>query len=121
MSPMAYFRAKRLSHVRTELRAMDRAWTTVREVALRWGFHHAGQFAQDYSRHYDERPCDTLLKQRAPRTAIVRRSGRTLVNASSPLRPDSLQEPSETPRAPSQVSSSVPRSCPGLPMEGRFH
>ena len=67
VSPMAYYKAKRLSRVRTELKAMDPASTTVREVALRWGFHHAGQFAHDYSRHYDERPSDTLLKRRAPR------------------------------------------------------
>jgi len=50
VSPMAYYKAKRLSRVRTELKALDPASTTVREVALRWGFHHAGQFAHDYSR-----------------------------------------------------------------------
>ena len=63
VSPMAYYKAKRLSCVRMELKTLGPTETTVREVALRWGFNHAGQFAQDYFRHYAERPSDTLLRR----------------------------------------------------------
>ena len=118
VSPMAYYKTKRLSRVRTELKALDSASTTVREVAQRWGFHHAGQFAQDYSRHYDERPSDTLLKRRAPRAAnLAVPPGRWLTRSSS-LRVESLQEPSGTPRAPSHGLFSVPSQLPGAP-DGR--
>jgi len=99
VSPMAYHKARRLSRVRTELKAMDPASTTVREVALRWGFHHAGQFAHDYSRHYDERPSETLLKQRAPRGANLDLATGDWLTRSSPLRLDSLQGPRGTTRA----------------------
>jgi len=86
VSPMAYYKAKRLNRVRSELKVLDPASTTVREVAQRWGFHHAGQFAHDYSRHYDERPSDTLLKRRSPRAAhLAGATGRWLTH-STPLR-----------------------------------
>lgn len=85
VSPMAYYKAKRLSRV-PELKALDSASTTVGEVARRWGFHHAGQFAQDYSRHYDERPSDTLLKQCAPRAANFAVPTGSWSTHSSPLR-----------------------------------
>ncbi len=88
VSPMAYYKAKRLSRVRTELKAMDPASATVREAALRWGFHHAGQFAHDYSRHYDERPSETLLRRRAPLAAnLTVTTGRWLTRSSSSALP----------------------------------
>ncbi len=113
VSPMAYYKAKRLSRVRTELKAMDPASTTVREVALRWGFHHAGQFAHDYSRHFAERPSDTLLKRCAPRAANRAVATGRWLTRSSALRPDPLQELSAIPRAPSHSLFSTPSQLPG--------
>jgi AraC family ethanolamine operon transcriptional activator len=42
MSPMAYFQAVRLNAVRQELKAATAGTASVREVARRWGFWHAG-------------------------------------------------------------------------------
>ena len=78
VSPMAYYKAKRLALVRTQLKALDPASTTVREVALRMGFQHAGQFARNYYLHYGERPSDTLLKGRLPARGSSRRSDQAL-------------------------------------------
>jgi hypothetical protein len=54
LSPKAYFRAFRLNAVRQELKtAPDTA--TVHEIAQRWGFWHAGEFAAAYRRS-DSKP-----------------------------------------------------------------
>jgi AraC family ethanolamine operon transcriptional activator len=59
LSPMAYFRAFRLNAVRQELKtAPDTA--TVHEIARRWGFWHAGEFAAAYRRLFGELPSQTL-------------------------------------------------------------
>jgi AraC family transcriptional regulator, ethanolamine operon transcriptional activator len=63
VSPKAYYRVKRLNRVRSELKVSDPAATTVSQVALRWGFHHSGQFSLDYKRQYGERPSETLLSK----------------------------------------------------------
>ena len=78
MSPIAYYKAKRLALVRSELKVLDPASTTVRMVALRMGFQHAGQFARDYYLHYGERPSETLLKGLCPSRCRSRRSDRAL-------------------------------------------
>jgi AraC family ethanolamine operon transcriptional activator len=59
LSPMAYFKASRLNAVRQELKAAP-AGTTVREIALRWGFWHTGEFAADYRRLFGELPSQTF-------------------------------------------------------------
>jgi AraC family ethanolamine operon transcriptional activator len=76
-SPMAYYKIKRLHLVRRALKHADPATTIVREVALSCGFRHQGQFARDYTRHFGERPSETLFSKKAgdpresdePRTA----------------------------------------------------
>jgi AraC family ethanolamine operon transcriptional activator len=64
MSPMAYFRAKRLNEVRHRLKAIDPAATTVHEVANRWGFWHTGEFAAAYQRLFGELPSATAKRTR---------------------------------------------------------
>jgi AraC family ethanolamine operon transcriptional activator len=60
LSPMAYFNACRLNAVRQELKAATANTATVREVAQRWGFWHAGEFAAAYRRLFGELPSRTL-------------------------------------------------------------
>jgi AraC family ethanolamine operon transcriptional activator len=60
LSPMAYFRAVRLNAVRQELKAAAAGAATVHEVARRWGFWHAGEFAAAYRRLFGELPSRTL-------------------------------------------------------------
>jgi len=81
VSPMAYYKAKRLALVRTQLKALDPASTSVRAVALRMGFQHAGQFARDYYLHYGERPSVTFLEGRLSARGSSRRSDQALVAA----------------------------------------
>jgi AraC family ethanolamine operon transcriptional activator len=81
VSPMAYYKVKRLALVRTQLKALDPASTTVRAVALRMGFRHAGQFARDYFVQFGELPSDTLLNGRLPAPGSSHRSDQALVAA----------------------------------------
>jgi AraC family ethanolamine operon transcriptional activator len=60
LSPMAYFKSSRLNAVRQELKAAPAGTTTVREIALRWGFWHTGEFAADYRRLFGELPSQTF-------------------------------------------------------------
>jgi AraC-like DNA-binding protein len=63
MTPMAFSKIKRLNRVRHELKASDPATTTIRAVALRWGFAHGGQFARDYQIQFGESPSRTLFER----------------------------------------------------------
>jgi AraC family ethanolamine operon transcriptional activator len=60
LSPMAYFQARRLNAVRRELKAASAGTATVREIALRWGFWHTGEFASAYRRLFGELPSQTF-------------------------------------------------------------
>jgi AraC family ethanolamine operon transcriptional activator len=60
LSPMAYFKTRRLNAVRQELKAAVGGTTTVREIARRWGFWHTGEFAADYLRLFGELPSQTF-------------------------------------------------------------
>jgi len=72
MTPMAYYKIKRINRVRQELKASDTATTSVGVVARNNGFYHAGQFAQDYLRQFGERPSQTLNRLRgAERTGAM--------------------------------------------------
>jgi AraC family ethanolamine operon transcriptional activator len=62
MSPMAYFRAKRLHQVRQRLKSMDPRATTIHEVANAWGFWHPGEFAAAYQRQFGELPSATVAR-----------------------------------------------------------
>jgi AraC family transcriptional regulator, ethanolamine operon transcriptional activator len=60
LSPKAYFNAGRLNAVRQELKAAAADTATVWEIAQRWGFRHAGEFAAAYRRLFGELPSRTL-------------------------------------------------------------
>lgn len=60
VTPLTYLRGVRLDAAHAELRASDPATTTVREIALRWGFAHLGRFSAVYSETYGELPSRTL-------------------------------------------------------------
>lgn len=61
-TPMSYLWEVRLRHAREELLAADPTRTTVTDVALRWGFLHAGRFAARYRARYGESPSATLRR-----------------------------------------------------------
>jgi len=62
VSTKEYLKARQLRAARRELVRQDPDGTQVREVALRWGFWHSSQFAQDYRRAFGELPSDTLRR-----------------------------------------------------------
>lgn len=61
-TPMNYLRDVRLRRVREELAASDPTTTSVTDVALRWGFLHAGRFAVQYRERFGEPPSATLRR-----------------------------------------------------------
>ncbi|QNP68974.1 AraC family transcriptional regulator [Streptomyces roseirectus] len=60
VSPMAYLREVRLDRAHHELTTADPSFTTVAEVAYRWGFGHLGRFAEKYRGRFGELPSETL-------------------------------------------------------------
>jgi AraC family ethanolamine operon transcriptional activator len=60
LTPMAYFKVRRLNAVRQALKEADPQSTTVHEIAQHWGFWHTGAFAADYRRLFGELPSETL-------------------------------------------------------------
>jgi transcriptional regulator GlxA family with amidase domain len=62
MTPSHYLRRMRLRAAHEELRTATDARVAVRDVARRWGFVHAGRFAQLYADQYGERPSETLRR-----------------------------------------------------------
>ncbi|WP_176786899.1 helix-turn-helix transcriptional regulator [Microbacterium sp. cf332] len=60
--PSTYLRRLRIEGAHHDLRAALAGSTTVREVALRWGFAHTGRFAQLYAAMYGEHPSHTLRR-----------------------------------------------------------
>ena len=67
-SPMAYWKALRLSAARRDLERARRG-TTVAAVAMRWGFFRLGNFSGDYRAMFGENPSETLHRAtgRVPR------------------------------------------------------
>lgn len=59
-TPMNYLREVRLRTVRAELVAADPTRTNVTDVAIRWGFLHAGRFSVQYRQRFGETPSATL-------------------------------------------------------------
>ncbi|MFO7191599.1 MAG: AraC family transcriptional regulator [Thermocrispum agreste] len=59
-TPMNYLREVRLRRVRAELEVSDPTQTNVTEVAMRWGFLHAGRFSVQYRKRFGETPSTTL-------------------------------------------------------------
>ncbi len=68
--PIAYLRRMRLNGARRELCAGSDV--TVSEVASRWGFLHFGRFSTDYQRAFDEKPSETLSKNRVIVNHVLR-------------------------------------------------
>jgi AraC-like DNA-binding protein len=63
VSPMRWLRELRMHRARQELLAAGPR-LHVTDVALRWGFHHLGRFAQEYREAYGETPAQTLAAAR---------------------------------------------------------
>ncbi|MXG91770.1 AraC family transcriptional regulator [Nocardioides flavescens] len=61
-SPMGYLRIVRMHAAQVALLSSDPGTTSVREVAARHGFLHAGRFAAAYQRTYGELPSATLRR-----------------------------------------------------------
>ena len=62
MSPMQFLRRLRLRLAREQLLDGQNVGLTVRGAALRWGFAHAGRFAQQYLAEFGEHPSQTLRR-----------------------------------------------------------
>jgi transcriptional regulator GlxA family with amidase domain len=59
---MAYLRQVRLRRVREALSEESHESTTVRSVAMRFGFLHMSRFAATYQRAFGETPSATLAR-----------------------------------------------------------
>jgi transcriptional regulator GlxA family with amidase domain len=62
ISLKAYLQALRFNGARHDLRVSDPRTTSVKAVALRWGFLHFGRFAVNYRRWFGESPSNTLVR-----------------------------------------------------------
>lgn len=63
MPPMAYLKRVRLRHARMALLASHPESTTVRSVALEYGFLHMSRFAAAYRKAFGEQPSETLARR----------------------------------------------------------
>lgn len=59
-TPTSHLRAIRLRRAHDELSGADPATNSVRDIALKWGFGHAGRFSQSYRLAYGLEPSRTL-------------------------------------------------------------
>ena len=64
VGPSEYMRAIRLSEVHRELRLADPRTTKIKDIAVKFGFWHASQFATDYRHLFGELPSETLGRWR---------------------------------------------------------
>ena len=62
ISPMAYLKSVRLSHAYKDLLDSEEG-ASVAEIAMKWGFAHAGRFSQSYARQFGVLPSETLRKR----------------------------------------------------------
>jgi AraC-like DNA-binding protein len=60
-TPFEFLRLARLRRVRAALLAAP-AGTSVRELALKWGFNHLGRFSALYRKHFGESPAETVRR-----------------------------------------------------------
>ena len=60
VGPMGFLRRRRLEATRRALLGADPTATTVTDVAVRYGFYHAGRFAGAYRAAFGESPSETL-------------------------------------------------------------
>lgn len=68
LGPMSFLKRRRMEAVQQALLGAERGETSITEIAMRYGFHHAGRFSVDYRREFGETPSTTLA--RAPRRKI---------------------------------------------------
>jgi len=59
-SPMAYLKWLRLERAHADLRSASPGETTVKQIALRYGFAHFGHFSDAYRRKFGQPPSQTL-------------------------------------------------------------
>ena len=62
VTPKNYLKATRLNGVYKELKQCDPQFSSITDIANKWGFWHMGQFAADYKRLFGELPSGTLKK-----------------------------------------------------------
>lgn len=63
--PMKFIKHARLHKVREELLASSACEKSVSQIASKWGFHHAGNFARNYCELFGENPLQTLRHVKA--------------------------------------------------------
>ena len=61
--PLKYIQHQRLQRARDELRHSTVHERTVSQIASKWGFNHAGNFAKYYAELFGETPCRTLRRR----------------------------------------------------------
>jgi AraC family ethanolamine operon transcriptional activator len=64
IAPKSYLLALRLNGVRRELKNSATTFSTITDLATKWGFWHMSQFAADYKRLFGELPSETIRKNR---------------------------------------------------------
>jgi AraC family ethanolamine operon transcriptional activator len=69
IGPVAYLRRRRLSAVRSVLRRVNPATTSIGDVAFEYGFPEPGRFAAYYRAHFGETPSETSRSWLASRSA----------------------------------------------------
>ncbi|MCL6259821.1 helix-turn-helix domain-containing protein [Aquiflexum sp. TKW24L] len=62
-SPKRFIKNLKLKKVQEELIAAKRGMQTIQEIAGGYGFHHMGQFSQDYKNVIGELPSETFKKR----------------------------------------------------------
>lgn len=62
ISPYKYLRFHRLNAAHRELSIADPNKSTVTDIALKWGFSHAGRFSVLHRQFFDEKPSKTLRR-----------------------------------------------------------
>jgi len=63
VTPKNYLKATRLNGVYKELREHKPKFTSITDIANKWGFWHMGQFAADYKRQFGVLPSATLRQR----------------------------------------------------------
>lgn len=66
-SPKRFIKNLKIKKVREKLIASKKGMNTIQEIAAIYGFHHMGQFGQDYKNVIGELPSETF-KKIAPQT-----------------------------------------------------
>jgi AraC family ethanolamine operon transcriptional activator len=61
-SPLHFIKARRLNAARRALKTAHPQETSVKAIALNFGFGHFGHFAYDYKAHFGESPSSTLAR-----------------------------------------------------------